>query len=332
MTPQNIKLTTVKERIDQGCIEPPEAVVSELLFRNSMAVLGAPEDSFKTHWALQLAISLAAGISFFTHSVKKANVVYLILEGGEGYILERLEEKVDALSLDRDEVLGKIHISDCSSIRLDDKETAAALAVTLINLDPTPDVVIFDPITYALNEDVRFSPEKSKLCRNLIGIAKRINGIMLPVIHCRKNTKDDDSMEDFLGTSIIAAAAATRIKLFRNGDIVNMYAKTRYAEKPDVTRLLWKSPLLKVTPEILKPREEARRAVLQTLMGNPEVELKLNDIINSVSQVTKHNPKTIRAALRNLEVEEKVKINNLPKSAVKVVSLVGEREEVVYAS
>lgn len=326
----DIEIITVKERLEKGDVVPPEPVVSGLLFRRSMAVLGAPDDSFKTQWALQLAISLAAGIPCFSHSVKKSNVVYLFLEGGEGYILERLEEKVAALGLNQDEVLSKIHIRDCTGMRLDKEEIALGIELTLTTTEPKPDVVIFDPITYAVNEDVRFSPEKTKLCRNLMTIANNINGVTLPIIHCRKDTQDNDSMDDFLGTSIVAAVAATRIKLFRNGNLLNMYAKTRYAERPDKTSLVWKAPLLEVLPEVLKPRQEARRSVIDILKGNTNGEVRLSDILRKVSEATGRNEKTVRAAVENLEVEGKVKVYNLPKSATKIVKLIAEDK--IYAS
>ena len=330
MSIPDIEIITVKERLEKGDIVQPEPIVSGLLFRKSMAVLGAPDDSFKTHWALQLAISLAAGIPCFSHSVKKSNVVYLFLEGGEGYILERLEEKVAAMGVKRDEVLGKIHIRDCSGMRLDDKKITEGLEATLITTEPMPDIVILDPITYALNEDVRFSPEKVKLCRNLLSIANSINGVTLPIIHCRKDTQDNDNMDDFLGTSIVAAAAATRIKLYRDGNLLNMYAKTRYAERPDKISLVWKHPLLEVAPEVLKPREEAKRRIIEVLKGNPSIAVQLGDLVSKVSELTEHNPKTVRAAIQNLEVEGNITTFRLPKSAIKIVKLVvGDK---VYAS
>ena len=324
-----LKLISVKERLEKDDTKPPEPIVSGLLFRKSMAVLGAPDDSFKTHFTLQLAISLTLGIPCYSYSCKSGIVVYLIIEGGEDYILERLEEKISALGLDRDKVMGRIYIMDCSNLQLDDKKVADDISGMLLALKPKPDVIIFDPITYALNEDVRFSPQKVKLCRNLIGIASELDSVVLPVVHCRKDTQDNENMDDFLGTSIVAAAAATRIKLFRKDNLVNMYAKTRYAERPEKMSLAWNPPLLTVAEEILKPKVEARRFIMSAL-GNSTNEIKLGDLLNQASSETGHNPKTVRAALDNLAVEGKVKVDRLPKSAIKIVRLVPKGK--IYAS
>ncbi|MFC1918157.1 AAA family ATPase [Chloroflexota bacterium] len=326
MTIPTIQIVTAKERLEKGDMVTPEPIVSGLLFRKSMAVLGAPEDSFKTHWALQLTICLAGGIPCYSHSLKKSVVVYMCLEGGEGYILERLEEKIAIMGVNRDEILSKIHISDCSGMRLDDRATAEGLEVAITTMKPPPEVVIFDPITYAMNEDVRFSPQKAKLCRNLLSIANSINGVTLPIIHCRKDTQNNDSMDDFLGSSIIAAAAATRIKLFRLGNRLNVYAKTRYAERPDEVSLVWKHPLLEVLPEVLKPRENAKRLVLKALRSAPTKETILGNLVDSVAAEANCNPKTVRSAVGNLEVEGEVTVSRLPKSAKKLVELVSKEK------
>ena len=81
---------TAKDRIAKG-ISPQEPLVGDLLFRKTIAALGAAEDSFKTNFTLQLAICLALGIPCYSYSCKKSQVAYLILEGGEDYIMERLE-------------------------------------------------------------------------------------------------------------------------------------------------------------------------------------------------------------------------------------------------
>jgi hypothetical protein len=325
-----MKLVSVKEKLQQEDIKPPEPIVSGLLFRKSLAVVGAPDDSYKTNWALQLAISLAAGIPCYTYSCKKGVVVYLILEGGEDYILERLEEKIAAMELNRDEVLGRIYTSDCSQLPLDDKDVAKDIEETLLAKDPKPDIVIFDPITYALNEDVRFSPKKAELCRNLIWIAEQINGVAMPIIHCRKGTQDNADMDDLLGTSIIADAAATRIKLYRQDGQVNLYAKTRYAERPDKVSLIWRHPLLVVSETTLAPREEAKRAIVQLLLSDPMKEYALGELTRIIAERTEHNEKTVRQALGNLELEGKLAIYRMPKSALKKVKLVDEEE--IYAS
>jgi len=315
---------TAKDRIAQG-VGTQSPLVGNLLFRKTIAALGAPEDSFKTNWAIQLAVCLALGIPCYSYSCKKAQVAYLVLEGGEDYILERLEEKIDAMGVNREDALQGIYTLDCPSIQLDDEGATNKLEETLLQLNPMPEVVILDPITYALIEDVRYSPDKTRLCRNAIRIAEKINGVVLLIVHTRKGAKDNSDMDDYLGSGQIARAAATRIKLYRTGDnSVNMYAKTRHAERPDKLALICRYPLLEVEPATLRPREESKAGILNAL-ENARFNLKadvLGDLVRRVAGNTRHNEKTVRSAISDLEVEGKVEMLRVEGSAAKVVRLV----------
>jgi len=326
-----IEFMSFNERLDKGDVKPPEAIVSGLLFRNSIAVMGAPEDSFKTHFALQLAISLAAGIPCFSFSCRKSSVVYLILEGGQDYIFERLEQKMDAMKVSREEVGERLYPIDFAAVRLDEDGNVQKLEGILEAIEPTPDVVILDPITYALDEDDRYSLKKAKLCRNLLRIANTINGLVFPIIHCRKSAEDNNNMDDFLGSGIWARAAATRIKLYRTDETqVKTHFKTRYAERPEDLSLAWHYPLLHVLPEQLKPRKECKVKILAFLEGSQGKQLLLAQLVQQVIEETGHNEKTVRAAIGNLEFEGKLSIEKLPKSAAKIVKLVAQ--DTVHAS
>ena len=58
---------TAKDKIAQG-LDSPRPIVGDLLYRKTIAVLGAPEDSFKSNSIIQLAICLALGIPCFSYS------------------------------------------------------------------------------------------------------------------------------------------------------------------------------------------------------------------------------------------------------------------------
>jgi len=318
----NFSFMTAKDRIDQG-ISPLRPIVGDLLFRKTIGALGAGEDSFKTQWSLQLTICLSLGMPCYSYSCRKCQVAYLVLEGGEDYILERLEQKIEAMGVDRDEALQGIYTLDCPSIQLDDKATTQRLEQTLLGLNPRPEVVILDPITYALDEDVRYSPDKTKLVRNTLKIAKELDGVVILVVHNRKGAKDDADMDDFLGSGQLARAAASRIKLYRRDDRVNMYIKTRHSERPDKISLVWSHPLLQVEQATLRPREEAKVEIIHSLENAP-YNLKasiLGELVQQVADRTSRNQKTVRTAITNLEVEGKVEILRVDGSAAKVVRL-----------
>ena len=230
------------------------------------------------------------------------------------------------MGVDREEALRGIYTMNCSQLQLDDQDTIRKLGDTLCNLSPKPNVVIFDPITYALDEDVRYSPDKTRLIRNANRIVQELDdGVVLLVVHTRKGARDNADMDDSLGSGQIARAAATRIKLYRDdSDRVSMYAKTRHAERPDRISLVWRHPLLLIEPTVLRPREECKVAAIQALENAP-YDLRamvLGDLAIQVSRSARHNPKTVRSAVTDLVVEAKVEILRVPGSAAKVVRLV----------
>lgn len=322
---QYFPIMTAQDKITQG-ISPPSPLVGDLFFGGTIAALGAPDDSFKTNWTIQLAICLALGIPCFSYSCKKSQVAYLVLEGGEDYILERIEEKIEAMGVNREEALRGIYTLDAAALQLDNENTIKKLEETLLNLNPKPNVVIFDPITYAMDEDVRYSPDKTRLIRNANRIVKKLDGgIVLLIVHTRKGAKDNADMDDFLGSGQIARAAATRIKLYRGeGDRVSVYAKTRHAERPDKISLVWRHPLLIIEPTTLRPREQSKAAVVHALENAP-YNLRaavLGELVRQVAGSTSHNQKTVRSAITNLVVEGKVEILKVEGSAAKVVRLV----------
>jgi RecA-family ATPase len=270
----------MKERLAHGDLSLPEPVVGGLLIRKSLAVIGAPDDSFKTNWATQLAISLIKGIPSYSFNCKPSVVAYMVLEGVTDYIYERIDDKIDAMGLNRDEIIDKLYVVDCSKQPLDEEAVSADIENSLNNLDPKPDVVIFDPITYAINEDVRFSPKKAALCKNLIRIAESLNGVVLAVIHCRKGTQNNISTDDFIGSSIVADMAATRIKLFREENNVTMFIKTRYAERPDAIKLTWAKPLLNVAHNVLSERAECNISTIEFLTAKSDKTFILGDLVD----------------------------------------------------
>ena len=317
-----LELLSVKESLEQDNFIVPEPIVSGWIFRDTLVVLGAPENSFKTTLSIQLSICLAAGIPFFNFQCKSCIVVYLVLEGGKGYMLERIEEMVNAMGLDNNLVLSRIYIEEFSSSQLNDEAFVRNTGAALMKLDQKPDFIVFDPVTYALSEDVRYSPTMTMLAGNMIQLAKSINGVSMVILHCRKGATDDDNMDDLLGSSVLADAAATRIKLYRKGDDLHVFSKTRYAETPETINLCFRHPILTIAPEQLKPREESRRVVLKILEQCQDQKKHLAELVEEAKQKTSHNPKTIRAAIEDLETKGTLQLCKIPHSALKYAKLV----------
>jgi len=310
------ELPTTREIIEKGIA--PAKPLGFNIFRKSITYVGAPEDSFKTQWAVQLAISLTLGKPCYGYSCKKCIVLYAVLEGAKDYILERIEEKVEAMGVDRDEVLSNLFVVDLTNKSLSNKDDVLELKERMLQ---TPaDVIFLDPISALLAEDERFSSLRTIFATNLLEVAETIDGAIVLIAHCRKGTHNNNDMDEIAGHSVMKNLSATRIKFFRHKDRkdwLSIYQKTRYAERPEKIELRWKAPLLEMRLGVLKPREIIRKEILKYLAENGEQ--ILSEFTFKIAEKIKHNSKTVRIVLDNLEIEGEIRIDKVPHSAKKIV-------------
>lgn len=315
---QMLSIPTMDERLKQGTRLPEQLMSNALVVRREITILSGLEDSFKTTIACQAAVCLAAGIPCLGFSCQQCNtVVYLVIEGTDDYILERMENMAHALGVPLDVISKRIRVSPYYLRPLGEPEVLNELIGTLADI--RPDVIICDPVTYSLTGDLRYSPVMQALGKNLAAVARRFNAAVVGVMHTRKGTQDNDNMDDIMGSSVLADIAACRIKVYRSGDTLNLYAHTRYGPRPDPVKLIYTNPLFVVSDEIRKPRDKARLGVIQELRDrSPRV---LGELVRQVTIGTNANEKTVRAAISDLEVELKVFVIRSPGSAVKQVHL-----------
>ncbi len=314
-------IPTMSERLKKGTTAPEQLVSNALLTRESITLFGGAEDSFKSFLMCQLSVCLASGSSWLGHSCRQCNtVVYLVMEGGDDYILERIESIACELGQNLPDVFARIRVVPYLYEPLDMDEAPENLYAALKEVNP--DVVICDPVTYQMSQDVRYSPTMTRLGTNLLKIARDLNTAVVAVLHTKKNSQNSNDMDDFIGSSILKDMAASRIKVFRQEDKqMELYAKTRYAERPDTIKLVFKYPVFDVVEEVAKPRAKAMMGVTDYLERCGQEVLGI--LVEMVKQAQTVNEKTVRAVISALEVEGLLKIEPMPGSARKLVKWQG---------
>ncbi len=316
-------IPTAEEWLDQGIPVTKSIMSSGLLARKNLTIYGAIDDSYKSWLLCQLAVCLASGTDWLCFSTQKCGtIVYLVMEGSMEYLLERMENITESFGLDWSEIQKRIRIVEYLQESLDNKETATKLYDSLKKVNP--DVVILDPITYMIAGDTRYSPVMVTVGNNLLQIARGLNCAVLAVMHCRKQTKNNDNMADIIGSGQLKNMAATRIKLFRGTGSdeykVWFYAHTRYSERPKALELVHNGVSFNVLETQLKPREAAREAIIEIL-------LKRNDqpvttLAQAAAKMVGCDQKTARGAITDLEVKDIVELRKKGKgSAAKLAHL-----------
>jgi len=300
----------------------PEAIVSpHLITRNSITLLFADEDSFKTQFATQLAVCLNAGIPFLDYETIPSNVVYYTMEGVEGDIVDRILEKGEALAVDTDD----IGVCPCYDKQLDRPGDYEKIKEML--RDRGSDVVIFDPVTYVIAGDVRFSPTMLHVVSNGLNLATTFGIAIVFVIHTRKDSPKGD-MHGFLGSNILTAASATRIRIDRSQEIPNQATltfRTRYDERPLDRLIMWHTPLLQAVGELIPKRQQIKQAINEELSFG-EVS-GVTQFCELIARKVACDNKSVRHVIADMIMQGQVRMGRVGGSATKTVCKVDVLEK-----
>jgi len=292
----------------------PQQLVSPcLVTRNSITLLFGDEDSFKTQFVTQLAVCLNAGIPFFGFQTIPCNVVYYTMEGVEGDIVDRILEKGEALGVDTD----NIGVCPCYDKLLDKPGDYEAIREMLRHRGS--DVVIFDPVTYVIAGDVRFSPTMLHVVTNGLNLASTYGIAIVFVIHTRKDSPEGD-MHGFLGSNILTAASATRIRIDRSKEIPNQATltfRTRYAERPLDRMIMWRAPLLKAVGDLIPRGQQIREAINEeTSFG----EVKgITQFCESVAKKVGCDSKSVRHVISNMKMTGELREGKVTGTTIKTL-------------
>lgn len=150
---------------------------------DSVLIVGG-EKSGKSILVKQLICSLTSGSQPFLdeYPVEKAcNVTYIQLEGELSDTRDRFEAMIEALDIDKE----KFHIVFSDPINLRDKDQAEALK-SIIEKKHKPDVIIIDPIYFALNGSLSDDEGVREFLGNIRRIKDHFGCAIILVHHTRK--------------------------------------------------------------------------------------------------------------------------------------------------
>lgn len=123
-------------------LEDPEYLIERWLPENSLAILYAERESFKSFLLLSWAFHIATGREWFGHQVKAGAVVYIAAEGGRG-MAKRARAQLEAMRLDPSEVpfLTVPHAVDITDLAMV-QEAIRGAEEALADLTPDPIVLV----------------------------------------------------------------------------------------------------------------------------------------------------------------------------------------------
>lgn len=184
--------------------------VQGLLVEQSSAVLYGESNSGKTFFATALALCVAAGVSFFGRRVEQGGVLYLALEGGQGF-----RNRIAAWRERYDSLPGPVHfVAVPSQVNLlhPDADTPRVIAAALEaarHMGAPIKLIVVDTLARAMAGGNENAPEDmGALVMNMDLIREKTGATVLFIHHSGK-----DAAKGARGHSSLRAAIDTEIEV-----------------------------------------------------------------------------------------------------------------------
>ncbi|MEM1395913.1 MAG: AAA family ATPase [Pseudomonadota bacterium] len=206
-------------------VEPPTWMVDGYVIEHGVSMLYAPPASYKSFIALDLALSVAHGVSWRNNVVKPSSVCYLAAEGKSGVFA-----RVMAWSQHRgaDGLAQPFRVIP-TAINLLDLKQVALLEQRLLSLVEPPKLLVVDTLARcSLGGDENSATDAGKIMAAAQHLADAMHGHVMLVHHSGK-----DDAKGARGSSAFRGAVDTELRLIRDGDTVWLHVdKHKDAEEP----------------------------------------------------------------------------------------------------
>jgi hypothetical protein len=190
-------------------IPPPEPLVADYLYRDSLAWLGGKPGHAKSFLAVELACCVGTGTAWHGHQVTAGKVLYLIAEGASGLSL-----RVDAWSLANGRPLENVLFLPVP-VQLLNNLDAAAFGELLGELGP--DLIIIDTqARVTVGGEENSSKDMGRFVDALEQLRQRCGACILIVHH------EARSGENLRGSTALEGAATTILRSVKDGSLVEI--------------------------------------------------------------------------------------------------------------
>jgi len=196
-------------------LQPAPSLIRGILPADSVGMVWAPPDSFKSFLTLDWALSVASGLDWLGHKVKPGRVWYLAGEGQGG-----LRVRVQAWRKAR-KYFGKINFLHSQRAILLDSEQGMSPGMSallaLVKAGEAPDMIVVDTLARSMMGDESATRDASRYVAALdeLVAAIRLSGKRPCVILVHHARKDG---EVYRGSSVLRGAADFEFEISRRDD------------------------------------------------------------------------------------------------------------------
>lgn len=206
-------------------VEPPNWLVDQYLVSHGVSMLYAPPASFKSFISLDLALSVAHGVSWRGINVQPASVLYIAAEGKSG-----VYARVLAWAHHRGSSGLAQPFRVCpTAVNLLDPQQVASFNECLLGLVDPPKLIIVDTLARCcVGADENSAQDAGRIMSSAQQIADAIGGHVMLIHHAGK-----DADKGARGSSAFRGAVDTELRLKRDERMVWLHVdKHKDAEEP----------------------------------------------------------------------------------------------------
>jgi hypothetical protein len=193
-------------------IPPPDPIIENYLFRNSLGWLGGKPGSAKSFVAVEVACCVGTGTPWHDHPVKQAGrVLYVIAEGASG-----MAQRVDAWALHNGKPVENVRFLPVP-VDLAEAGRIDVGAFTQLATELRPTLIIIDTqarVTVGVEEN---SSRDMGRFVDALEVIRRACGACILVIH-----HEPRNGENLRGSSALEGVATTVLRVAKDGDVVEL--------------------------------------------------------------------------------------------------------------
>jgi len=199
-----MRLTTLADLRTADLNDDVEWLVDGLLPKVGCAFVAAPPKHLKSWLLLDLMMAITGAGDFLGKEIDRADgatVLYLAGEGRAGALRWRLNRLLNGRGLHPADVGGRVHLSICPDIRLDEDPRLEPLRAALDSIEPTPSAVILDPLTRLHGADENSRNEVEPILTALRRLSEDYKTLVILAHHSRKNQGQGNNADPLRGSS-----------------------------------------------------------------------------------------------------------------------------------
>lgn len=223
----------------------PPQLIEGLLYKGSTMVYGGGSKTNKTFAMMDMAVSVAAGTSWWNLNTIKGRVLYLDFELQEAFFRERLEKISNAKGVNM-EVLDDIDVWNLRGHAADLTDIVDEIIQRI--KDTTYSLIIIDPIYKVLgNRDENSAGDINSLMNELDKIAVASGASIVVGHHFSKgNQAGKESMDRVSGSGVFGRApdAVVIITKHEQEDVYTVETTLRNHKRLDPFCVRWEHPLM----------------------------------------------------------------------------------------